>query len=161
MESVWTDRQSWVIENRTTQNNTVNTKRTAQIVSQLAGSQARLPRDLTQFALVQFAAFYKCKILTNGTWLERDMNELCDGTRSVSVSTEVETEMWSTKHKVLFLLLPWAYIIRKKHTFTAVLAHLLWSQTSKIGTSRNILSKKAITMSSGWSFLSLKVPSYK
>lgn len=114
MESVWTDGQSWVIENRTTQNNTVNTKRTAQIVSQLAGSQAHLPRDLTQFALVQFAAFYKCKILTNATWLERDMNELCDGTRSVSVSTEAETEMWSTKHKVLFLLLPWAYIIRKK-----------------------------------------------
>lgn len=54
MESVWTDRQRWVIENRTTQNNTVDTKRTAQIVSLLAGSQAHLPRDLTQFTLVQF-----------------------------------------------------------------------------------------------------------
>lgn len=60
---------------------------------------------LTHFALVQFAAFYKCKILTNRTWLERDMNELYDGTR-LRATLRMETEMGATKHRVLFVILP-------------------------------------------------------
>lgn len=92
---------------RAVQKNGVDTKRrTGQIVSQVRGSPAHLPPDLTQFALVQFAAFSKCKILTKGT---ASGNELHDGTRFCALPT-VDTVMSSTKHKPIFLFLPRVFI---------------------------------------------------